>query len=290
MHENEGLLILILFVIGVVLMAFDLARTPQAGTPKSKDSLVTKSEIPEVDINYFSRFAEIYRTNTSVEQKRADQLRTAQALYFIVALAVRGLPINRQSLIASTQQRITQSMFGYAEHVQSKQCAQSFFSALNGTGNLERQANEAADFLMRMEVAGICNLGIIATHIAVVIGVAAGKGDLPDAQIQPALERVVVIALRLNCKLNLILDSLRQAADFAGRTFDLAAIRERQIEQAYTNLGIDRNITEQEFRRVKRRKLAEFHPDKAPQGKEQEYTIKFQQINAWCELIESQWK
>lgn len=280
---------LLVFVILGLLLYF-LLRPYRMGTLE-QDNLSTKFQDESIDLEqeFLQRYPELYRRNTSREQQRVDQQRTAQALYLIVASAIRDLRLERASLIANTQQRVTQSMFGYTEHLQSQDCAQSFLGTLNSTRDITRELEQATEFLVRMEVAGVCNLGVIATHIAVIVGIAGGKGDISEAQIQAALERVVAIALSFNCKINLVLDSLRAAAEFAGRTFDLAAIKARQIAQAYDKLGIAQDITPEEFRRVKRRKLAEFHPDKAREGQEQEYTIKFQQVNAWCELIESQW-
>lgn len=77
-----------------------------------------------------------------------------------------------------------------------------------------------------------------------------------------------------------------------GFDFDLESEEsdEEKIAEACKQLGIARDISKEEFRRVKRNKLAQYHPDKAPSGQEEQYKQKFQEISALLDIVESQWK
>lgn len=60
---------------------------------------------------------------------------------------------------------------------------------------------------------------------------------------------------------------------------------QKELQEAYKILGVDENVTKEELRKVKRRLLAKWHPDKAPDGKKDEYTEMSQKINAAIDLI-----
>ncbi|MFC6276869.1 DnaJ domain-containing protein [Psittacicella hinzii] len=65
-----------------------------------------------------------------------------------------------------------------------------------------------------------------------------------------------------------------------------AAEAQKALEQAYSLLGVDRNVSKQELNRAKKRLLAKWHPDKAPDdSKRAEYTEMSQKINNAADLI-----
>lgn len=59
-----------------------------------------------------------------------------------------------------------------------------------------------------------------------------------------------------------------------------------ELQKAYEILGCDDTVTKAELRKIKRNLMAQFHPDKAPQGKEKEFNDKFQEINWAAEFVE----
>jgi len=55
----------------------------------------------------------------------------------------------------------------------------------------------------------------------------------------------------------------------------------------YKTLGVEKNATEDEIKKAYRKLAIKFHPDKAPAGKEDEYTQKFQKITEANEVLSS---
>ncbi|RIY32754.1 hypothetical protein CKF54_04275 [Psittacicella hinzii] len=60
---------------------------------------------------------------------------------------------------------------------------------------------------------------------------------------------------------------------------------QKELQAAYDLLGVSSNVTKEELRKAKRRLQAKWHPDKAPEGKKEEYNEMSQKINAAADLI-----
>ncbi|RIY37962.1 DnaJ domain-containing protein [Psittacicella gerlachiana] len=73
--------------------------------------------------------------------------------------------------------------------------------------------------------------------------------------------------------------------DSYNRNYYRAADSQKELQAAYQTLGVTAEVTKDELRKAKRRLLAKWHPDKAPEGKKDEYTEMSQKINAAADLI-----
>lgn len=159
-----------------------------------------------------------------------------------------------------------------------------------GKGGNTDNLKAVFDHLNWMQIVKVCDPGKIVIAMSIALGTTLGITKSNTAQLELALKFLAIVCIKLGCRYNVALDIVREAALRAGMSFNFQAIQENQIQEACRNLGVARSISREEFRRVKRNKLAQWHPDKAPAGQEQYYTSKYQEINGWCELIESQWK
>lgn len=231
-----------------------------------------------------------YRQNTTEYIRQDDKRKVVNYTAYLFGAMLRNFRnvsyYDLQDVIAKCA---SDSLGGYGvSNSHDEFYVQTMFE-LGQRGTLS-DLDAAFDHLFMMKLVNVCDPGRVVSAMSIALGTTFGIAKPSTRDIEVSLTFLALVCVKLACRYEVALDIVKAATIQAGMSINFQAIKESQIQEACNKLGISRNTTREEFRRIKRNKLAQWHPDKAPAGQEQYYTSKYQEINGWCELVESQWK